>query len=166
VNTSVANIFVVDDTPANPTRLCGLLREQGYRVRPAPSGTLALKTAVAELPDPILLDISMHDMDGFEVCARVNAALAAISYRVVAGIRGLACSGLPCRPRWASGCTSRARGDVSGVGAPEDATDRHDPSVMLAGNGHRGWHVCHCKDLSSLDPSEPPIPLTSGRRPS
>jgi two-component system, sensor histidine kinase and response regulator len=69
----MANILVVDDIPANLTLLCGILSEHGYRVRPAPSGELALRAAIAEPPDLILLDISMPDMNGFEVCARVKA---------------------------------------------------------------------------------------------
>src|SRR4051794_11599252 len=68
-----ANILVVDDTPANLTLLCGILREGGYRVRPAPSGELALRAAAAEPPDLVLLDISMPGLDGFEVCARIKA---------------------------------------------------------------------------------------------
>jgi len=66
------NILVVDDTPANLTLLVGMLKEQGYRARPVPSGTLALQAAAAEPPDLILLDISMPEMDGFEVCAKLK----------------------------------------------------------------------------------------------
>jgi len=41
--------------------------------RPVPSGALALQAATAEPPDLILLDISMPEMDGFEVCARLKS---------------------------------------------------------------------------------------------
>ena len=37
-----ANILVVDDTPANLQVLAGMLKDRGYKVRPAPSGKLAL----------------------------------------------------------------------------------------------------------------------------
>ena len=66
------NILVVDDLPANLTLLTGILKEKGYRVRPVPSGKLALKAVENELPDLILLDITMPDMDGFEVCRRLK----------------------------------------------------------------------------------------------
>lgn len=66
-------ILVVDDTPANLSFLCGLLKERGYRARPVPSGVLALQAAAAERPDLILLDIGMPEMDGFEVCKRLKA---------------------------------------------------------------------------------------------
>ncbi len=62
------NILIVDDTPANLTLLSKMLGDRGYRVRPVPSGTLALRAASSDPPDIILLDISMPDMDGFEVC--------------------------------------------------------------------------------------------------
>ena len=66
------NILVVDDVPANLTLLTGMLKEKGHRVRPVPSGKLALKAVEHELPDLILLDITMPEMDGFEVCRRLK----------------------------------------------------------------------------------------------
>ena len=49
-----------------------LLEEQGYRVRPAPNGKLALRSAKHDPPDLILLDIMMPEMDGYEVCRRLK----------------------------------------------------------------------------------------------
>ena len=66
------NILVVDDVPANLTLLTGMLKERGHRVRPVPSGKLALKAVEHEPPDLILLDITMPEMDGFEVCHRLK----------------------------------------------------------------------------------------------
>ena len=62
------NILIVDDTPENLTVLLQMLTEQGYRVRPALSGEIALKSVQADPPDLILLDILMPEMDGYEVC--------------------------------------------------------------------------------------------------
>jgi len=67
------SILIVDDTPDNLTVLRQILNEQGYRVRPTLSGAIALKTIKADLPDLILLDIVMPDMDGYEVCAILKA---------------------------------------------------------------------------------------------
>jgi two-component system, sensor histidine kinase and response regulator len=67
------SIVVVDDTPENLRLLIALLSEQGYRVRPAPNGELALASIQKEPPDLILLDILMPDMNGFEVCRRLKA---------------------------------------------------------------------------------------------
>lgn len=66
-------ILVVDDTPASLRLLTALLKEEGYEVRSAISGELALHAAASELPDLILLDIRMPGMDGFEVCRRIKA---------------------------------------------------------------------------------------------
>lgn len=63
-----ASILVVDDTPANLQVLAGMLKDRGYKVRPVPSGKLALLAAGRDPPDLILLDISMPEMNGYEVC--------------------------------------------------------------------------------------------------
>ena len=65
-------ILVVDDLPENVTLLARMLGRRGYRVRTAHSGPQALLVAAAEPPDLILLDISMPEMDGFEVCRRLK----------------------------------------------------------------------------------------------
>ncbi len=70
---SRGNILIVDDTPENLTILRQILTEDGYRVRPALSGEIALKTIQADLPDLILLDIVMPEMNGYEVCAKIKA---------------------------------------------------------------------------------------------
>src|SRR6202011_419862 len=68
-----AGILVVDDTPANLQVLAGMLKDRGYKVRPAPSGKLALLAAQRDPPDLILLDINMPEMNGYEVCEHLKA---------------------------------------------------------------------------------------------
>lgn len=63
-----ADILVVDDTPDNIRFLSSILTEEGYSVRPAISGKIALRAAKTITPDLILLDINMPDMDGYQVC--------------------------------------------------------------------------------------------------
>lgn len=65
---AAADILVVDDTQANLQLLTVMLKERGHKVRPVPSGILALQAARRKPPDLILLDINMPDMDGYEVC--------------------------------------------------------------------------------------------------
>ncbi|HEY9662491.1 MAG TPA: response regulator [Allocoleopsis sp.] len=72
-DTAAINILIVDDYPNNLQVLSTLLSQEGYRVRKATSGTFALKAIQAELPDLILLDIQMPQMDGYEVCSRLKA---------------------------------------------------------------------------------------------
>ena len=64
----LADLLVVDDAPANLQLLFGMLKERGYRVRPVPSGRLALQAARAQPPDLVLLDVNMPEMSGYEVC--------------------------------------------------------------------------------------------------
>jgi len=52
--------------------MSGLLRTD-YLVKVAPSGARALQTGSESPPDPILLDIMMPEMDGYEVCRRLKA---------------------------------------------------------------------------------------------
>src|SRR5687767_8947133 len=68
-----ASILVVDDTPANLQVLAGMLKDRGYKVRPVPSGKLALLAAGRDPPDLILLDINMPEMNGYEVCEHLKA---------------------------------------------------------------------------------------------
>ncbi len=68
-----ANILVVDDTLANLQVLAGMLKDRGYKVRPVPSGKLALAAAQRDPPDLILLDINMPEMNGYEVCEHLKA---------------------------------------------------------------------------------------------
>ena len=69
----IGSILIVDDTPNNLAVLVTLLEKAGFKVRPALSGEVALKAVAASLPDLILLDIRMPDMDGFEVCRILKA---------------------------------------------------------------------------------------------
>ncbi len=73
VSDSPLSILIVDDVPANLQLLAGMLKEHGYKVRPALSGALALEAARRSPPDLILLDINMPEMDGFEVCRQLKA---------------------------------------------------------------------------------------------
>jgi DNA-binding response OmpR family regulator len=67
-----ADILIVDDTPANLNVLSTILTQQGYKVRPANNGEVALVVAQRAAPDLILLDIQMPGMNGFEVCQRLK----------------------------------------------------------------------------------------------
>jgi len=65
-------ILVVDDNLANLQLLVNILEGQEYRVRPATSGALALRSIAAKVPDLILLDVKMPGMGGYEVCRRLK----------------------------------------------------------------------------------------------
>ncbi|WP_416674890.1 hybrid sensor histidine kinase/response regulator [Egbenema bharatensis] len=67
------NILIVDDTPANLRLLSAMLRHEGHEVRMAITGTAALRTIQVELPDLILLDINMPQINGYEICEQLKA---------------------------------------------------------------------------------------------
>jgi len=67
-------ILVIDDVAENLQLLTGMLSAKGYKVRPVLGGRQALALAVANPPDLILLDITMPEMDGYEVCAQLKAS--------------------------------------------------------------------------------------------
>ncbi len=70
--TAQATVLVVDDAPENLTVLAGLLGNH-YRIKAAISGDRALRIcSVDPVPDLILLDVMMPDMDGRQVCQRLK----------------------------------------------------------------------------------------------
>jgi PAS domain S-box-containing protein len=71
---SKESILIVDDTPANLQLLAVMLSEQGYKVRMAQDGTMALLSVESSLPDLILLDIMMPEINGYEVCSKLKAS--------------------------------------------------------------------------------------------
>lgn len=67
-------ILVVDDQPNNLRFLSDLLNKEGYKVQRSINGKLALNAVVSNLPDLILLDIMMPEMNGYEVCQKLKAS--------------------------------------------------------------------------------------------
>jgi diguanylate cyclase (GGDEF)-like protein len=67
-----ANILIVDDVEDNLEILGDLLTFDGYIVKSAKSGEVALKQVQESRPDLILLDVLMPGMDGYEVCTRLK----------------------------------------------------------------------------------------------
>jgi two-component system sensor histidine kinase/response regulator len=66
-------VLVVDDIPKNLQVVGTMLRNAGYAIMPATSGARALEGIRVQLPDLILLDLMMPEMDGLEVCRRLKA---------------------------------------------------------------------------------------------
>ncbi|HYP16411.1 MAG TPA: response regulator, partial [Opitutus sp.] len=67
------SILVVDDQPINVQLLKRKLEREGINVAAAYNGLEALELVKKEKPDLILLDVMMPDMDGIEVCQRLQA---------------------------------------------------------------------------------------------
>lgn len=65
-------ILVVDDELQSLQLLMNILRAEGYHVRPADTGELALRSILEKAPDLILLDMWMPGLDGLEICRRLK----------------------------------------------------------------------------------------------
>lgn len=65
-------ILVVDDSKDNVIILRERLENEGFEISTAYSGEEAIKKALTEIPDLILLDVMMPEMSGFEVCKRIS----------------------------------------------------------------------------------------------
>ena len=66
-------ILIVDDDPLILNLLTEILQNSGYQVHHASTGRMVLRLVVAEVPDLILLDVKMPDMDGYKVCHRLKS---------------------------------------------------------------------------------------------
>jgi DNA-binding response OmpR family regulator len=84
------NILIVDDDPDMVEMLCLVLTESGYTTRGAVTGTEALRKARRSLPDLVLLDLILPDLNGFYVCAalRRDSATASIPIIMMTAVPG------------------------------------------------------------------------------
>jgi PleD family two-component response regulator len=79
----ISNILLVDDTPDNLRLLIKILESPDYVLRKSLSGKMALQGVQREAPDLILLDITMPEMNGYEVCQRLRASEATASIPII-----------------------------------------------------------------------------------
>jgi diguanylate cyclase (GGDEF)-like protein len=75
-------ILVVDDQPSNVLALYEMLRHD-YDVCVATGGKASLKFCSTRPPDLILLDVNMPDMDGHEVCRRLNTEQSSVEIPII-----------------------------------------------------------------------------------
>ncbi len=83
------DILIVDDSPENLKLLAKILTENNFQVRGSNSGRYALKSIEKKIPDLILLDIKMPEMDGYEVCSHLkeNSSAADIPVIFISGLK-------------------------------------------------------------------------------
>ncbi|WRH65172.1 MAG: response regulator [Planktothrix sp. GU0601_MAG3] len=67
------DILIVDDLPDNLRLLRDTLSEEGYKVRSATTGAMAIRAAQSPSTELILLDIKLPDLDGYEVCRKLKS---------------------------------------------------------------------------------------------
>ena len=77
MNTTVApggaDILIVEDSRTQAEHLRHLLERQGYAVRTAANGRLALAAIAERIPELVLSDIVMPEMNGYQLCRAVKA---------------------------------------------------------------------------------------------
>jgi len=80
----VAKILVVEDNEMNRDMLSRRLERRGYQVILAVDGQEGVDMARSEVPDLILMDMSLPVIDGWEATRRIKAALETCSIPVIA----------------------------------------------------------------------------------
>ncbi|MGF2411750.1 response regulator transcription factor [Ferruginibacter sp.] len=70
--TDLKKILVVDDDPYILMSLEFLMKKNGYSVMVARNGTEAMDIVGKQMPDVVLLDIMMPDVDGYEICKHIK----------------------------------------------------------------------------------------------
>jgi CheY-like chemotaxis protein len=80
----MARILLVEDNELNRDMLSRRLTRRGHTVRTAVDGPQALAMAQDELPELILMDISLPGLDGWEVTRRLKAAEGTGSIPIIA----------------------------------------------------------------------------------
>jgi DNA-binding response OmpR family regulator len=80
---SAQKILIVDDDPNILLSLDYLMRKNGFQVFVARNGQEALDSIQTELPQLILLDIMMPDVDGYAICKHVKSEAALQHIQIV-----------------------------------------------------------------------------------
>ena len=135
------HILIVDDRDDLLLILRRALEHQGYRVSQASGGEEALQTLAAEVPDLIVSDIAMPDLDGFELVQRVRGdhrlagvpvifLTAAASHETEARARACGVEGFMAKP-----CTSRRL-----LALVRGTLDARPETSSRAAGGRREWH--------------------------
>src|SRR5947209_16705859 len=79
------SILVVDDSPEIRTLFRRILQDAGYLVSEAGSGREAIRLVRDRFFDVLIVDLSMPEMDGFEVLRAIRSELPNIKVLVVSG---------------------------------------------------------------------------------
>ena len=80
----MARILLVEDTPANRALAAKILRAAGHDVLTAETGAAGIALARESLPDLVLMDLGLPDIDGWDAIAEIRADRSTSALRVVA----------------------------------------------------------------------------------
>ena len=74
---------MVDDVATNRALLRAILQRSDYTVREADNGFDCIKMCQENLPDALLLDVMMPEIDGFEVCRRLRQSYSLVELPII-----------------------------------------------------------------------------------
>lgn len=77
-------VLIVEDNEMNRDMLARRLERKGYRVMCAVDGPEGIAMATSEMPDIILMDVALGDMDGWEATAAIRKNPATADIPVIA----------------------------------------------------------------------------------
>ena len=80
----MATILLVEDTPANRALASKLLSAAGHDVLTAETGAAGVLLAKERLPDLVLMDLGLPDMDGWQALTEIRADDRSAGLRVIA----------------------------------------------------------------------------------
>jgi len=72
MESTTPRILIVDDTQKNIQVLGTILKREKYQINVAQNGLQAIQMAEKVLPDLILLDVLMPELDGFQACKKLK----------------------------------------------------------------------------------------------
>jgi DNA-binding response OmpR family regulator len=78
-----ADVLIVEDEPDIRDLITHHLVREGYRCRTATTGADALRRIKSTVPDLVVLDLMLPEMDGLEVCRRIRADPGAASVPII-----------------------------------------------------------------------------------
>jgi len=79
----VARILVVEDSPTQALRLKLVLQKAGLTVEVANTGEAGVAQALQSIPQAIVLDVNLPDIDGFQVCQRLKGQVSTVDIPVI-----------------------------------------------------------------------------------
>ena len=142
-----AEILIAEDSPTQSQRLQHILTQQGYRVVAAANGRLALEAARRRKPALIISDVTMPEMDGYQLCSLVKAdnALKDVPFILVTSlsdpsevIRGLECGAdsFILKPYVADFLAERVQSAILNRGTPQSCPPGVATEFIYGGTRH------------------------------
>lgn len=132
----MTRVLVVDDEPSILAAVVPLLRARGYEVFSATSGQTALDAVDRHLPQLVILDLGLPDMEGAEVCRRIREGRSLPI--VVLSARSAEADKVAALDAGADDYVTKPFGPEELLARLRAALRRAEPGTMAAGRIERG----------------------------